>query len=342
MVLWASVLYTNRRMSDRIKRLVKELNIIEQCRQYRVSVFACPPFLFVVIGVVIIVAMLGTTVLASRFSEDPSVVVISVSVMSAFLFVIGHAVVSSFQRLADASRMKSEFVSIVSHQLRSPLSAIKWQLELMLENMKNLSVDTLATMSMLHDQNERMIELVNDLLEVNRVEDDRLMLRPTLVSIDKLIEEVATQYRPLMGKAGHLFTIEILERPLWAFVDESKTRWVTENLLENAMRYTLSGGRARVKVVKDGNLVRVEIEDSGVGIPLRDQNKIFTKFFRADNALRLRTSGSGLGLYLVRSLVRAMGGKVGFASLEDKGSTFWFSFPLVKGTSQEHVLHAQP
>ncbi len=319
---------------NHLQHYMRSLNLIEQCKFYKVSVFACPPFLFVVMGIIIIIAMLGTTILARQFSEDPAVIVISVSVMAAFLFLIGHAVVSSFTRLADASRMKSEFVSIVSHQLRSPLSAIKWQLELMLENVKTLSGAEQKTIVTLREQNERMIELVNDLLEVNRIDDDRLILRPTLVTIDTVIEGIVKDYIAETEKANVKLTFEAPDRMIWVFVDETKLRWITENLLENAIRYTLHEGEVKVRIVKDSNSVRVEVADNGLGIPLADQSRIFTKFFRAENALRLRTQGSGLGLYLVRSLTRAMNGKVGFASLEGKGSTFWFSFPIVQASDQ--------
>ena len=317
-----------------LKKTLKSLNLIEQCRAYRISVFACPPFLFVVLGIIIIIAMLVTTVLASNFSEDPAVVVVSVSILSAFLVMVGHALVISFSRLAEVSRMKSEFVSIVSHQLRSPLSAIKWQLELMLENVKNLSGAEQKTIGMLREQNERMIELVNDLLEVNRIEDGRLILRPTLVAIDTVVEGLIKSYIAVADKAGIKLSFETNDRMIWVFVDESKLRWITENLLENAIRYTLNEGEVKVRIIKDTSTVRVEVADNGVGIPLADQSNIFSKFFRAGNVLRLRTQGSGLGLYLVRSLVRAMNGKVGFASLEGKGSTFWFSFLVVRGDNQ--------
>lgn len=318
-------------MDEVLKKILQNFNIKEQCRQYRVSIFACPPFLFVLIGIIIIAAMILTTALAQKFSGDPSVVIISVSLMTAFLFIIGHAVVTSFERLADASRMKSEFVSIVSHQLRSPLSAIKWQLELMLENLKNVSADSQEkTIDILRDQNERMIELVNDLLEVSRIEDDRLILRPTLFRLDSIIGEQVQQFQPTAEKLGLTLIYIPSARPIRIFADDSKVRWMCENLLENALRYTLKGGKVSVKIAEDGPAARVEVEDNGVGIPLRDQDKIFTKFFRAGNALRLQTRGTGLGLFLVKSLARAMGGKVGFASLEGKGSTFWFSFPIVQ------------
>ncbi|MEK7643393.1 MAG: HAMP domain-containing sensor histidine kinase [Patescibacteria group bacterium] len=311
------------------------LNIKEQCGYYKVSIFACPQFLFIVMGIIIIAAMLITTVLARAYSDDPAVVVMAVSIMAGFLFIIGHAFVAAFQKLAEASRMKSEFVNIVSHQLRSPLSAIKWQLEIMLEKMKDLPQEFQTTMGGLREQNERMIVLVNDLLEVNRIEDDRLILRPVMISLDSFVEQIAKGYEPLAAQAEVRIECEIEARPLWVFADQSKLRWVTENLIDNALRYTLKQGEVTIRIIKDGATGRIEVSDTGVGIPIKEQAQIFTKFFRAENAIRLRTHGTGLGLYLVKSLVEAMSGRVGFASLEGKGSTFWFGLPLIQGASQQ-------
>jgi signal transduction histidine kinase len=312
-----------------LKRFFKSFNIVGQCRQYRVSLWMCPPFLFILMGFVIIAGMSGTYIVTSKFSDDPSVVVISVSAMTAFLFMVGHAVVTSFQRLADASRLKSEFISIVSHQLRSPLSAIKWQLEIMLEQAQAMAGEIPAAIRTIRDQNERMIALVNDLLEVNRIEDDRLMLRPVHISLGDFVEEIVGEYQPMAQKSRVNLTVHKQDSGLWVFIDDSKLRWVCENLLDNAIRYTKEGGNVQVSIFKSGAMGRVEVEDDGVGIPLAAQTKIFTQFFRAENAMRTHAEGTGLGLYLVKELVKAMGGKVGFVSLENKGSTFWFTVPLI-------------
>ena len=307
------------------------INVFEQCRKYRVSLWTCAPLLFIVMGAINIAGMVATAVIAQRFSDDPAVVIISVSMMTAFLFVVGNAVVTSFQRLADASRIKSEFVSIVSHQLRSPLSAIKWQLEIMHEQMKKATGDTSGTINTIMQQNERMIALVNDLLEVNRIEDDRVILRPVEILLDEFIAQIVKGYEPLAVQAQIKLSMTVKSTGLRVFADEGKLRWVTENLLDNALRYTKAGGEVGVAVLSDRGTARVEVADTGVGIPITDQSMIFTKFFRSENALRIRAEGTGLGLYLVRSLIRAMKGRTGFASLEGKGSTFWFSLPLVGG-----------
>lgn len=317
------------------KKIFSGLNIIDQCRKYRVSLWTCPPFLFVVMGIINIAGMVGTAFVAQQYSDDQAIVVLSVSMMTAFLFVVGNAVVSSFQRLADASRIKSEFVNIVSHQLRSPLSAIKWQLEIMLEQMKTVSTENNETISTIRDQNERMIALVNDLLEVNRIEDDRLILRPTLIQLDSFVADIGKGYEPLAANSKIRLSLDVRDTGLLVFADEAKLRWVLENLLDNALRYTKEGGDVTVRVTKDRLISRVEVVDSGVGIPISEQGKIFTKFFRAENALRLRAEGTGLGLFLVKSLVKAMNGAVGFASVEGKGSTFWFSLPLQKAVSEQ-------
>lgn len=307
------------------------LNVFEQCRRYKVSLWTCAPFLFIVMGAINIAGMIATAVIAQRFSDDPAVVVISVSMMTAFLFVVGNAVVTSFQRLADASRIKSEFVNIVSHQLRSPLSAIKWQLEIMHDQMRLVTGPAAQAISTIMRQNERMIELVNDLLEVNRIEDDRVILRPVEIALDEFVEQVVKNYQPLAEQLGLKLSVSVDSRGLRVFADEGKLRWITENLLDNAIHYTKTGGDVGVRIFAQKGDARVEVTDTGVGIPLADHAMIFTKFFRSENTLRLRAEGTGLGLYLVKSLVRAMRGKVGFASLEGKGSTFWFSLPLVAG-----------
>ncbi len=307
------------------------LNVLEQCRRYKVSLWTCAPFLFVVMGVINIVGMITTAVVAQRFSDDPAVVVISVSIMTAFLFVVGNAVVSSFQRLADASRMKSEFVSVVSHQLRSPLSAIKWQLEIIQNQLQNVVSPAVPTINTIQRQNERMIALVNDLLEVNRIEDDRIIMRPVDIVLDEFVGQIVAGYQPMAAQTQVKLSYVASATGLHVFADEGKLRWIVENLLDNALRYTKAGGSVDVRVLSEKGSARAEVADTGVGIPLIDQSMIFSKFFRADNALRLRAEGTGLGLFLVKSLVRAMQGKVGFASLEGKGSTFWFSLPISVG-----------
>jgi len=318
------------------------LNIVAQCKKNHVPLWTCAPFLFIIMGGINVAGMITTGFIAQRFSDDPAVVVISVSIMTAFLFVVGNAVVSSFQRLADASRIKSEFVSIVSHQLRSPLSAIRWQLEIVLDNLRNVPPETHDTIVTIKHQNERMIDLVNDLLEVNRIEDDRIILRPVSLVFDVFVDQVVKNYQPLAHQSKINLALKIDAERLGVFADEAKLRWVTENLLDNALRYTKAGGEISVRVFQEGSFARVEVADNGVGIPLADQKMIFTKFFRANNALRLRAEGTGLGLFLVKSLVKTMGGKVGFASLEGKGSIFWFTLPLVGSAKASKTKETKP
>src|SRR3989344_2494615 len=156
----------------------QSINLKKVCAEYRVGLWQCPQFLFLIMGVIIILAIMVTYIVASRY-EEPEIASLAVLVLTAILFAIGNLIVRAFEQVALASKSKSEFISIMSHQLRSPLSAIKWQLNMLLSDAQRKTPDAASMQKYLqtvYDQNERMIRSVNDLLEVNRIEDNDLVL----------------------------------------------------------------------------------------------------------------------------------------------------------------------
>ena len=153
------------------------LNLFVLCKSYRVGLWQCPPFLFLIFGFLTVSAMVATYGIANRYFEDPRLVALLIIGVTTILLIIGFAIVSGFERLAEASRLKSEFVSIVSHQLRTPLSSMRWLIEFMSGSKSSaLSSENRSNMEMLHEINIRMLRLVNLLLEVNQVEDSRIVL----------------------------------------------------------------------------------------------------------------------------------------------------------------------
>src|SRR3989344_5914761 len=176
--------------------LFESLNIKKHCNQYKVGLWGCPQFLFVLMGIVICSAILATYIIGQNFYDNPEIAALIVLIVTAILFVIGHIIIASFERIAIASRAKSEFISIMSHELRSPLSAIKWQINVLLSDKSFPAIDVSATQKYLEtidEQNERMIHAVNDLLEVNRIEDANLALHPSPFSLIALTRSVVAE-----------------------------------------------------------------------------------------------------------------------------------------------------
>jgi signal transduction histidine kinase len=306
------------------------------CGQYRVPLWQCPQFLFVIMGVVIITAILVTYFVAARY-EDPERAIPILSGMTAVLLIIGHFIVAAFERVAQAANSKSEFISIMSHQLRSPLSAIKWQIDAILENLPHADEAANTTEKYLRtigDYNEQMIRLVNDLLEVNRIEDDDVVMRPTDFSLDELWRNVITKAE----RYGHANNVTISfgapENLPPVHADEDRIRVVLQHLLDNAIRYSVNGGTVIVVVEQKNNTVYSSVTDQGVGVIPEETKKIFTKFFRSANVVKHQTEGSGIGLFIAKSIVKRSGGTIGFSSEPDKGSVFWFSLPAGASTQK--------
>ncbi len=234
------------------------------------------------------------------------------------------------EKLQKLDETKSNFISIVAHQLRTPLSGIKWTISMLLSgDMGPLNNDQKTFLMKSSESNARMISLINDMLVADRIQSGRIHYGFKHVDIINLMDNVLFEVSPQAVKRNISFEYKNkFENLPQAYVDPETMRAVLQNLLENAIKYTIEGDKIEIDVKKDGDYLLVSIKDNGIGIPKDQAKDVFLKFFRARNALKQETDGSGLGLYITKTIVEKNGGKIWFESTEGNGSTFYFTVPL--------------
>ena len=227
-------------------------------------------------------------------------------------------------------RMKTEFVSLAAHQLRTPLSAIKWTLKMLLDgDLGAITNEQKDFIGKTYQSNERMIHLINDLLDVARIEEGRYIYKPTITNLETIVQYVTNSYQEeTERKKLNLKFLKPKTKLPQVSVDVEKIKLVIQNLLDNAIRYTPSGGQVTISLKSGIKEIELAVADSGVGIPQGQKTRVFTKFFRAPNVMRMDTEGSGLGLYITKNIIEAHGGKIWFKSEEGKGTTFYFTLPI--------------
>lgn len=229
-------------------------------------------------------------------------------------------------------QIKTEFVSLAAHQLRTPLSAIKWTLKMILDgDLGPISEEQREFIEKTYGSNERMIYLVNDLLDVARLEEGRYLFKPILTDFEPIIQFVISSCQEEIGRKEIEFQFEKPEKKLPPVrVDVEKIKLAIQNLIENAIKYTPFGGEVKVLLKYNKREIEFHIRDNGLGIPKDQQDRVFSKFFRASNVMRMETEGSGLGLFITKNIIEAHGGKIWFESEEGKGTTFYFTLPVEK------------
>ena len=312
-----------------LKKFLDSINIAKQCRKYNLSVWQCPQFLFLILGLVVIISSLAIYFIGIHYSDDPEVIALIVLFMSIFLIMVDFSIIKSFERLAEVARMKSEFVSVVSHQLRSPLSNLKWVVDLLISGkIESVSEKQSVYLQILRENSRRMEGLVSDLLIVSRIEADNLPFKIEKASLVELIKSLISRIESFV-KASNIEIELIIEENLPEFFfDYQKIEQAVNNILDNAIRYIKGNGKIEVILKKEANKLCLEIKDNGVGIPKEDQKYIFQKFFRASNASKIQAQGSGLGLYIAKSIIEKSGGKIYFVSRENEGSVFTINLPI--------------
>lgn len=232
-------------------------------------------------------------------------------------------------RERELERMRTDFISLASHQLRTPLTGIKWFVELLDENAPKIPIDKVQEyVRKIGESNERMIDLVNDLMMTTRADSGRLEKELESYPIKQLLQQaIDEQGRIFLDKNISIEGMDLVPETLEVEADMLQMVQVFGNLFNNAASYSPAGSSIEVKTeLKDGK-VQIAVKDQGVGIPKEQQNKVFAKFFRADNVAKT-IPGSGLGLYVAKSMVEAHRGKIWFESKENIGTTFFVELPI--------------
>ena len=246
------------------------------------------------------------------------------------------SVLRDITREVEINRAKSEFVSIVSHELRTPMTSLKGYAELLLSDVVGPLTDTQRQfLTIIRNNVERLIELVNDLLDISRIETGRLELKPMPVQLSAYVNVVVETLRVRGDEKQHVIEIAVPDTLPLVRADANRLTQILTNLMGNAIAYTPPGGRIRVSAHADDLFAVIQVSDSGIGIAPADQQRIFERFYRVDHPMVRQAIGTGLGLPIVRSLVEMHGGRVWLHSEVGHGTTFFFTLPVWEAEAEE-------
>ena len=238
----------------------------------------------------------------------------------------GVAIVRDISRLREVDRLKSEFVSMVSHDLRTPLAVIKGYAATLLNPLLTLDREREKRfIKGINDASDRLTRLIDNVLSVSRLEAGRFKLNPQVFDLYEVVQRVAASFRSSSSK--HQLLIQVPEVGLQVRADRDQIEQVLTNLVSNALKYSPEGGQVVIAGQARAHEVEIQVSDEGIGIPRAQLTRVFEKYYRGDSAVTKRVSGTGLGLYICKSIVEAHGGRVWVESEPGRGSTFHFSIP---------------
>lgn len=232
------------------------------------------------------------------------------------------------EQLRTLDHLKSDFVTVTTHQLRTPLAAIRWTLQMLASgDVGPVTEEQKKFLLQAYESNNRLIDMLRDMLLADQIETGKFdrtnaQADPATV-VDMLFKELAG----LAEKQGVMLKFERSDKPALVAIDPKHLEAVLQNLLENAVKYTKKGGSVTVEVVPGIGQVALSVADTGIGIPQPAQDRIFSRFFRAQNAVTMATDGTGLGLYIAKRIVEHYKGTLSFTSAEGAGTTFVFTLP---------------
>lgn len=311
-------------------RLVPKIGIFEEAKEFHLRIWETPSFLFLVMGTVTIVVMYVTYVFTERFG-DPEIIIIGEVLITAIMLILGVLFVNGLSKMVIVNRANYDFLSLAAHQLRTPLTGVKWTLKAFLDgDFGTITPHQFTMLKRGYESNERMILLVADLLHIARIEAQHFSYDFSYEDISSLLDEVV---EGLSFEAERKKVLVAFERPDTELpkvrIDKTKIIIVLQNIIDNAIKYNIPNGKVIIRLYPETDGIVISIQDTGIGIPARDHEKIFTRFFRAENVIHTKTTvGSGLGLFLTKNIIDTHGGSIWFESEINKGTSFYIKLPI--------------
>jgi signal transduction histidine kinase len=239
------------------------------------------------------------------------------------------------ERLREVDTMKTDFVSVATHQMRTPLSGVRWTLSMIIKgDLGDLTPDQRTFLMKAYESNERMIALIDDLLFTDKIESGKLVITDESTHAPDLVENVITELQPIALNRNIKIQFNRPEgKPLPVRISAPHLRAVFQNLLENAIKYSNPGGVVLIEFEEKDGYLHISVADNGIGIPSDQQDRVFTRFYRAPNAVKMETDGSGLGLYIIKNILTKHHGRIWIETTENVGSKFHVELP----TAAAHV-----
>jgi signal transduction histidine kinase len=230
------------------------------------------------------------------------------------------------EKLEDVTKLKSEFIFIASHSLRTPVTAVRSYLQTLLRKQNKYDKEDQQALTHMNVGVEKLLTLTDELIEIASFEEKRVLIRSDF-NLKEMIESLLLEFSPQAKSANVSITADIEEGVSTINADERRIRSVLMHLLSNAIKFNKKEGKVRLKATKQDDSLKISVADTGIGIPKAEQGKIFNKFYRVGTSLQYNYEGEGIGLYLVKLIIEAHKGKVQVESVPGKGSTFTFTLP---------------
>lgn len=231
----------------------------------------------------------------------------------------------------QVDQAKSEFVSLASHQLKNPLFLVNWYTDILLkEKVGFLNLKQRKYLQEIKNANKKMTNLINSLLNVSKIELGKFANEPKKIQLIRFTKKILKEFNPRIEEKQISLAVNFSEKEITIKIDPKLLTIILENLLSNAIKYTPKKGKVELEISLSHltSHLLIKVSDTGVGIPKKEQNKIFEKLYRASNAKTKDKEGTGLGLYMVKSLLEQNEGKIRFESVGKKGTTFFVELPI--------------